>query len=481
MTAATESGPRAVAIATELAPLALVVIAEAAWISVVGGLLQEFALRETVLGIPALAAFVTVGIVAARLLAPQLGSRWLGAGLGLVLGAGVVGWLLSGAARDALAEGIGPALAAHPGGWLAGLALLRGFAHARLPLAEHTITNLLAIGIPGLALAATLGGVIADPYRARFVSETFSAAIVYVAATILALAFARIDTVGLESGFDWRRNPAWLVMMIAIVAVGIIIAIPLAGIAGTVISVLFSVALGPMLIVGLATGLDRTARRILGFFIGIVIALVLLSRGFGITALVPDSAAPSTAESPSPATEQLVTIGVGGLVLLGIIVGIIVAIALWMRQTPAPDGAIRETRTIDPSGDNLAPRPRRNRFGRRHDPTTAVEAYVALVGDLERHPDIRRDPAETPAAHAARLRALGQDALSLDLLAADYALARYGGMALSAREERRAIGRWRSLRKRLVDAHLERPGRKRGSAIAPDARLPVDLEPRRTF
>jgi hypothetical protein len=39
--------------------------------------------------------------------------------------------------------------------------------------------------------------------------------------------------------------------------------------------------------------------------------------------------------------------------------------------------------------------------------------------------------------------------LSLDLLAADYALARYGGVDLPPREDVKAVSRWRSLRRRL--------------------------------
>ncbi|HZC31717.1 MAG TPA: hypothetical protein VE640_00370, partial [Candidatus Bathyarchaeia archaeon] len=65
--AAARSLARAATTIVALAPVGLVVVAEAAWISVVGGLLQEFAFREPVLGIPAFAALVVVGIVTARL------------------------------------------------------------------------------------------------------------------------------------------------------------------------------------------------------------------------------------------------------------------------------------------------------------------------------------------------------------------------------------------------------------------------------
>jgi hypothetical protein len=474
---------RSLAVATQLAPLALVVIAEAAWISVASGLLQEFALREPVFGIPVFAAFVVAGIVLARVLAPRLGGRWLVVAFGLVLAGGAIGWLASGAARVALAEGIVPALAAHPGGWLAGLAILRGFAHARLPLAEETVTNLLAIGIPGLAVAATLGSLIGDPHRARFLADSMTAAVVYVGASALALAFARIDAVGVDAGFDWRRNPIWLLMTIAMVAVAIVAAIPLAGVAGTVLSVVISVALGPLLIIGFATGFDRAARRILLFFSGVVVVLIILVRFFGSTDGPPPPAAAGQPVLPTyEDTNQLFTIGVGGLLLFLAVVAIVVAIAMWMRRTPPPDGGLAETRTIDASGDGFPPPRRRRRFGRHPDPATAVEAYVALVDDLERHPLVRREPAETPAAHAARLRAGGRPDLSLDLLAADYALARYGGVALPAREDRRAVGRWRGLRRRLV-AGLDDGlfGRRSGPPPTRGPELPVDLEPRRTF
>jgi hypothetical protein len=48
------------------------------------------------------------------------------------------------------------------------------------------------------------------------------------------------------------------------------------------------------------------------------------------------------------------------------------------------------------------------------------------------------------------LRSTGPATLSLDLLAADYALARYGNMDLPAREDRKAVKRWRLLRRLLV-------------------------------
>jgi hypothetical protein len=469
-----------------LAPVALVVLAEAAWISVLAGLLQEYSLRDPVFSIPPLAACVAAGIVLARWLGPRSGRRWPVVAFGLVAATGAIGWLSSGEAQRALADGIGPALAAHPGGWLAGIALLRGFAHARFPLAEGTVANLIGVGVPGLALAAALGGLIGDPYRTRFLADATAAAIVYVAAAVLALALTRLDAIGLDAGFDWRRNPPWLVLTVALLVVAILVAIPLASVVGTVIAILVSIALGPLLIVGLVTGFDGAARRIIGFFFVVTVVVSVLLRIFGGRS-APPPAVPETPAQASPSgADQLFTIGLGGLLLLGAIVGIIVLIAVWMRRAPTLDAALDETRTIDPSEAGLsARRRRRSRFGFRSAPLTAVEAYVALVGDLERHVDVRRDPAETPAAHAARLRASGRSGLSLDLLAADYGLARYGGLELPAREDRRAVARWRVLRRQIAirPAGAVDPGGfgPSGEAPRPDAERPVDMEPRRPF
>jgi hypothetical protein len=369
---------------------------------------------------------------------------------GLVVAAAAVGWLASGTARAALAGGVGPALAAHPGGLLAGLAMLRGFAHARLPPAESTLTHMLALGTPGLAFAALIGGLIGEPYRSRFLADALAGAIVFVGATVLALAFARLGAIGDDQGLDWRRNPTWLALTMGLLIVAILLALPMAAVAGTVIAILMGFALGPLLVIGLASGLDRSGRRIL-LVLGIIVIVIwirsLIGGSIGIPGVVP--AAP-TVEPTSPGADQIATIGLGGLLLLGLVAAILVLAALWMRRTRSPEeDLVGETRTVDRRGaESLFARPRRG-FRRRVEPSGAAEAYVALLADLDRHPDVRRDPAETPREHAARIRASGVD-LSLDLLAADYALARDAGRTLTAREDRRGIERWRVLRRRLA-------------------------------
>lgn len=468
---------------TELVPLILVVVAEAAWISVIGGLVQEFALRDPILGIPGLAAVVAGGVILARTIGPRLGSRWPAAGFGIVVACGLAGWLSSPVARAALVEGIGPALAAHPGGWLASLAVLRGFAHARLPTADDTITNMLALGVPGMAVAAMLGGLIGEPFRTRFLDDSLVAAVLFIATAVLALAVARLDAIGGDGGFDWRRNPSWLALAVVVLAATLVAALAVAGVAGTVIPAILSIAIGPLFVLGLATGFDRAARRVLAFFAVVVLVIVVIVRVIGVSSRETPPAQGGDAAQTAPSTvEQIMSIGIGGLLVLGALAGIVVLIALWMRRSPTPEAFVRETRTIDPSEDGLAPTGPRRFFRRRPDPANAVQAYVALVADLERRGAIGRGPAETPARHAARLRSIGRADLSLDLLAADYGLARYGGVALTPIEDRRAVGRWRALRGRLVADPADGPQLARGGdAPTPDSEMPVDLEPRRTL
>ena len=441
---------RVAANAVGWAPVALVVVAEAAWISVVGGLLQEFAFGEPVLGIPATAAFVVAGIVFARLLGQRLGRRWPGVALALIMAAGFAGLIASPAARLALADGLGPAIARHPGGLVAGLALLRGFAHAELPLLEGTIARLLGLGVPGLAVAAILGGVIGEPFRERFLADTLGASITFIVAATLALALTRLTAIGGDSGFDWRRNPIWLGLTVGLLVVAVIAAVPLSDVAGTAIQSVFAIALVPMLVVGFLIGLDRMTRRVLSVVLAAAVIVLIGFRIFGGQTVVPTPLQGITSGQDRPSVaDQLMTVSIGGLLLVAAVVSILILAAVWLQRTRPPETDVVEWRTIDRGGGTIAPRRRRRRFGRRHEPTGAAAAYVALMHDIDADPDVRRVPAETPAEHAARLRSDGRAPLSLDLLAADYALARYGGVDLPAREDVRAVSRWRTLRRRL--------------------------------
>jgi hypothetical protein len=433
-----------------VAPVALVIVAEAAWISVVGGLLQEFAFREPILGIPATAAFVAAGILLARVLGQRLAGRWPVVALALIVAAGVIGWLASPAARLALADGVGPAVAVNPGGWMAGLALLRGFAHAELPLLEGTIGRLLGLGVPFLAVAAILGGVIGEPIRGRFLADTLGASITFIVAATLSLAFTRLTAIDGDSGLDWRRNPAWLGLAVGLLVVAVGVAVPLSDVAGIAIQSVLAIALVPMLVIGFLVGLDRMTRRVLSVVLAAAVIMLVAFRIFGGQTVVPSPLQGITSGQDRPSVaDQLMTISLGGLLLIAAVVSILILAGVWLQRTRPPESDLVEWRTIDRGEETPVPRRRRRRFGRRPEPIGAAAAYVALIHDIDGHPDVRRRLAETPAEHAARLRSDGRAPLSLDLLAADYALARYGGVDLPPREDVKAVSRWRSLRRRL--------------------------------
>ena len=181
-------------------------------------LLQAFVLHDPTAGIPADAARVpSAGVVAARRIGPVAGEPVADRGGGLALGAGAIGWLASAEVRAVLAASrasaaLGDALAANPGGWVAAVAFVRGIAYARLPPDPRPIGTALAIGTPGIALAALVGGMVGEPWRGRSSPTPRSRSWSSSSPAIAALTLSRLTLVGSGGGggVDWRRNPAWL-------------------------------------------------------------------------------------------------------------------------------------------------------------------------------------------------------------------------------------------------------------------------------
>jgi hypothetical protein len=206
-----------------------------------------------------------------------------------------------------------------------------------------------------------------------------------------------------------------------------------------------------MLVLGFLVGLDRIVRRVLALILGAGVILWIAIRIFASQSATPTPAqgVPGGQGRPSVA-EQLMTVSLGGLLLMAAVVSVLILAAVWLQRTRSPEGdLVDEWRTIDRGEGAPIARRRRRRFGRQPQPTAAAAAYVALIRDIDGSAEVRRGPAETPAEHAARLRSVGRAPLSLDLLAADYALARYGGVELPPREDVKAVSRWRLLRRRL--------------------------------
>lgn len=448
-TAATRNVRRPARSFLEIAPVALVLVAEAAWVSVVGGFISEVRLQAPILGIPILTAFVATGVIAARTLGPRLGRWWAVAGLGLTLAAGLAGWLVAPDARAALLAGdLRRAIGENPGGWVAGLAMLRGFANARFPLSDATCARMLRLGIPGLALIALIGGAVAQPWRGIFLANTLVAAVVFIACGTFALAFARQQTIGADLHVDWRRNRTWVALLVGAVVIATSIALTLAGVIGAAIPVLLGIALGPFIIVGLVFGTTRRTFRLVGLVAAGAILIFALASAFMAAKPPPPPPAAGGGTPTVPETDPMVIVGLGGLGVVLAILAVLILIRLWMGQIGPVEADPDEIRTID-RGES--PVKARRTPGRRRHPTPidAAGAYLALMDEIERRPLVRREQAETPAEHARRLRDEGRGALGLDLLAADYALTAFGGIALPDREDRRAVERWRTLRSRL--------------------------------
>ena len=181
----------------------------------------------------------------------------------------------------------------------------------------------------------------------------------------------------------------------------------------------------------------------------------------GSSAPPPPGPAPSGVPLPPDENAAVpVAFGVLGILLAVAVIAILVLARLWLRRTRDDEDEVPETREID-RGDREIGRARarrRGRFLRRPVPRDAAGAYRMLLEDLDEHPALRREDGETPVEHAARLRAAGHGRLALELLAADYGLARFGGVAMTERETRRAIARSRSLARDLPRS-LERLSR----------------------
>ena len=456
-------GHRFVAAVAMVVPLLLAIVGEAAWIAVVAGLLQEYALREPVIGLPQLAAFVLAGVLTARLLSGRLGLRWPLVSLGLIASGAAIGLFLAPSARSAVdaggLQGMGAAIGENPGGLFAGLAVLRGFSHARQPLREDTLGRMFGGGIVAIAFSAMAGGLVAEPWRSTYLAEVLTDSLVFVATAVVALALTRQSAVGQDSQVDWPRNPAWVGLLVLLVAIVVTLAVPAAAVAPTAIDLAIAILLAPLLIIGLVAGWTRSGARFVGIVLlagGLLIALRprlgAVGQPAGTGTAGPDASAATTTADPS-----LLLVG-GGLITVVGIIGVLLLVRLWMRRTATNPTDVDEVRTIDRRAgrEPRAARPTRLRF--RRAPADAVSAYRALIGGLEQRPPVRRDPAETPAEHARRLRANGHAGLSLDLLAADYSLAQFGGVALTNRENRRAVARWRALRGQLSRVTVIRAG-----------------------
>jgi hypothetical protein len=396
-----------------------------------------------------------IGLIASRWRPP--GFSRLDAARVIALLLGLVGWLADPAARDALLALRDPlaALPIHPAGWLLGIAVLRGAAHENADAERETATRAMTYAFPVLAVALLLhvgsGG--------DFAVDAVIGSAVCVCAGLLAIGQARMRE--LEAlGSVTRSGRTWPALATGVVVVAVL-AIPIAVLAGT------SGRESMSGIVGVFQGAIGALFHLVGEALGWLQSVIAhFLNGPGLPLGPKPTPTPTPFHTPTP-RPTLPTPGgsqlslpsmstLGEVVRVALVVVAILLVIRFRRFIPRriaapPAPVLSEERHAEPHRPKFGLRiprlslPTLLRLRRR--PTSAIEAYVALLDELVDQGELGRRPDETPRSHAERAGKLGLPRLPLGLLAADYELAVYGRAAISEQETKRALGRWQRLRK----------------------------------
>ena len=430
--------------ALDALPIALDAVVEGAWLAIAYLVLQVLGAHGPILlGPIQFAALAAVGLLLGRGALPWTGGG--GAVAVVAVAAALAGWLLAPEVRDALlANDLNRALGYHTGGWLAGVAVVRGAIHGESYEDDEVASRLLTWALPALAVPWLLAQAATPAARAAFAEPAFIATLTFAVTALLSLAVARLDALGAGSGLDWRRNRSWLLVLGLIVAGTVLVGLPLAAALGVPLEAAVMGALGPLWIA------FAVVISVLAIPAGLLAAgLVALFR-----AILHPVQSPSV-QAPAPAAVQntQLTPGSGLVFTVVVVVAILGVLALaawrlWPGRGPQRRVEDEERGIVIPQGSLHVglTMPRWHRPPRVPAPSDAVTAYVATVDDLAGHPGLARAVDETPASHARRLRLGGRGMVPLDLLAADYQLARYAGRGLTRAEDRRGLARWRRVR-----------------------------------
>ncbi len=450
-----------------LYPLAIG-LAEGGWVAVVYVLVDAVARVPPTLPSLAFVVVASATCLGARRLDRAAESR-VTIIVGLLVGGAVAG-LLASATVALLVRGSSPlgALVDDPGAVVVGLAALRGFIRAGALRDAAEAQRPFFVGLIGLACAWVFGGALSEPMRTAFRDAAVVPTIAFVVGSLAAIGLARSALAAQGTGSDPLANRPWLVALLGLAAAVGIAALPVGvGLEHAFAAIIAWPAALPLVILGaflariLVPSRRGALRRAGAFTFGPLIVFGVLAV---IAVLWPHNAIPSTPEEGGASGTQPADpySPVFGIVLSLIALALIAAVLLflaraWRRNAEAAerltDGDRRqrlvgEAETDVDAGLGLGRRLRR--LARRGRPDDAVTAYLAALRVLEGDDDLRRDPAETPAAHARRLRQRGAGGLELDLLAADYALVRWGSRRVSRSEDRRAVGRWERIRDRMA-------------------------------
>lgn len=436
-------------------PIAAGLLAEGAWIALPAALAQAMSGHAVILGPVHLAAIALVGYLVARRFAIRLGpARWPLVAAGLTILVAILGWLADLDVRGAVVSGdLASAIARHPAGWLAGIAIMRGIAHAGPTAVIGIGGRAVSVALAWIAVVLGAGAFLPEPQRAVFQGDALVYVTVFVAASTVGVALGRITSVAEATGFDWQPNRAWLGLLGVLVVAIVAIAIPASMAVATPVRLVLQLAPAPLLVLAFFVGLRgawRATFAAMGVMGVIVTVLVVLSQ-FGqryqpvVQAPTQFTGSDQANQVPWPAIVAWVA------VLLILVALVALLVRYWMRESLLADvGDVGEERSIDTTGIERQTRQgRRQRRPSGRTPGSAADAYLALLEEIEGRSRVERAPTESAPAHAMRLRQAGLGATGLDLLAADFELERFGDVRLSDAENRRGVGRWHRLRRSL--------------------------------
>ena len=429
-------------------PGVLRTVAEAGWLTLVYAAASVIADRQApVIGPIEMYLFVGAGVVIGA-----WGRRRPAAGALLMIGAVIVGGGLGSlAGQDLLAiTDWQRALGSHFAGWLAGIAVLRG---AVISIGEKAADNLeqLLRAMPlvlGVIWAYTSFAVRPELWLPFAVAAMWGTGM-YLSGSIVGIGMARLNILHAEVD-DARQRRAWRWLVLGIGLAIVPLSIPVAVLAGIPLMAMISPIVGPL----------QWLLSLLAYPLAFIIWVlsILLRPIAGPLAQVFDEFERIARPGPTGgrqisevATAAALVISVATLILIALVIFLSARWLLLRRQgkdlDPEPGFDDIERAIVLPTAE---PPRARIRTRRLRPPRDAVSAYLSTVAELEGHGELGRLPPETPAAHAARLRSLGQVRWpDLARLAATYQLARYGDRAISGLENARAVGRFKRIRRAL--------------------------------
>jgi len=419
-------------------------LAEGGLLAVVAAALQALFGEVPIIGPLEFAILAGAGMAWARR------ARWRGPageafGLpALAVAAGALAWLLAPEVRVALLQGDAQAaLAAHHGGWVGALAVIRGHAHHSRVVDEEVQDELMRWGLPTVAVAWLIGHLAASQagpgLQEPFTALAFIGSLVFVGSGVLALGLARLATVRGEG----PGGGSWFGFAL-LVAVGMtVLGIPAALFLGVPLEALVAALVAPIRILGALIVLLLSPVVILAALF-IDLARGILPEGFGQgTIQLPVIEIGATRQPTSPLPGILFFLVISAIILLELAA---VALYLWWRwrerrQMEALLGEVAEERSVVFDRAPRPPRRPRPAAPARLDRSDPVGAYLTALDTLAADGRWARRATETPRAHLARVTASAPIGPALTRLAAAYQLVRYAGRPLADRERRRAARR----------------------------------------